>query len=291
MSINQVLSELNTRTLHIDKLSPRKQIFRIQEIRGDKRLSNVDLIWTQSGVNCCMAVNCGWFYGYQSMEIPCKGQRGAKTSHDPIFIDNSYTRYDHEKHRQIVMDERPKYATVRDVMTPKQCAEAGIRYYPPRQIKKWADDLSQYADNVIIVPKHKKAMDLFPPDKYMVGYSIPSSYGGCPIPITHFKDYRIHLLGGSPSMQIAYFGEMPDNVVSLDNNSLHKMAVYGRIWLLTGEAVSLSDLTIVGYQTHPGFTEVSNTRFICCAISIGNFAAFFRKKYIETISQGGHIEY
>lgn len=250
----------------------------VTKAKGDKRLSAVDLIYTVAhfgpqpiGVMCCIAVKMGWMYGFQSTTIrePCHASV-LMGGHWPGFIDNDYFRYDHGLHLATVEKWRPKYCTVRDVMTREQCEKEGIEYYSLDQILRWAEELEAYAENVIVIPKFDCLADI--PDKYMLGYSIPTSHGGTPLPIQAFAGRRVHLLGGSPNKQIAYWQELPDDVVSLDNNYLLKMAAYGQCWMPDGTTKRLSDL---------GLGRIPRHLYVALAINLGNFAAYFQKQAPE----------
>lgn len=69
-----------------------------------------------------------------------------------MFVDNEFKKYNHQKHVSAVKELKPKYATVRDAMTIEQCKQARIDYYPLEQILNWAEELSEYAENVIVIP-------------------------------------------------------------------------------------------------------------------------------------------
>ena len=78
-----------------------------------------------------------------------------------------------------------------------------------------------------------------------------------------------------------YWSEMPDNVVSLDNNSLHLASTKGQFWTVTGESYSLQDLMIKGQKYSPedlGFTSFVNVQKVALAISLGSVATYFKKE-------------
>jgi hypothetical protein len=125
----------------------------------------------------------------------------------------------------------------------------------------------------------------------MLGYSVPTSYGGTEIPIKKFQGRKVHLLGGSPNSQIACWSDIPDSVVSLDNNYLFKTAYKGQAWLLNGETIKLGELNTAknikkGIPSKEiGFDDALYTSMICLAISLTNFSTFWRKKQIENIEE------
>lgn len=285
-TIFDILETLKEETLDISTLSPRVQHKVLLDNQGDPRLSKVDLIWTQTRVWCCQAVIAGWEYGFRSGHGYCKYAETERTAaHYPVFVDNDYENYVHRVHLAAVKQFRPRYATVRDIMSKEQCQEAGISYFSMDRIMDWAEELSEYSDNVIIIPKIPVIDKI--PEKYILGYSVPTSYGGTPLPTEAFKGRRVHLLGGSPNRQIAYWSKLKDEVVSIDNNYIHKMGVKGNLWLLDGRSVSLNQLNEeknarLGIPPSViGFGDMQNIINVCVAISLGNFATYWRRKAIS----------
>lgn len=194
--------------------------------------------------------------------------------HEVIFIDNDYFHYDHALHLEAVKRYRPKYATVRDLMTSSQCQQAGIPYYSFEQVMDWAAELAEYAHNVIVIPKYDCLERI--PAQYVLGYSIPTSHGGTPMPFAMFQGRPIHLLGGSPSKQIAYWQADPADVVSIDNNYILKAARYGQAWCADGQDRSITEL---------GFGAVTTPLYLALVISLTNFAAFFQRSGVRTMSE------
>jgi hypothetical protein len=230
----------------------------------------------------------GWEYGICSTNQVCRytEDSSSKYSHAPVFVDNPYERYDHETHLSEVKKYHPRYATVRDIMTQEQCAEADIEYFSFEQILDWGEELREYTDNVILIPKYDVLGKI--PDHFMLGYSIPTSYGGTPIDIKRFDGRRVHLLGGSPNKQIAYLSQIPDSVVSLDNNYLSKIAARGQMWLVNGMSASLKELNLsnknkIISSEEIGFDRLNNVMNICLAISLTSFATYFRREYVNQI--------
>ena len=94
-------------------------------------------------------------------------------------------------------------------------------------ILREAEELEKYADHVIIVPKDKKLignLDKLIPEKYLLGYSVPTKYGGTEIPPSEFSR-PTHLLGGRPDTQRNLAGEI--NVYSFDCNRFTLDASFG----------------------------------------------------------------
>lgn len=174
------------------------------------------------------------------------------------FVDNGYRSYDHAVHLGVVADLKPKYATVRDIMTRDQCEAAGIAYYSLDQVLRWAEELEQHAQHVIVIPKYDCLADI--PERYVLGYSVPTSHGGTPMPVERFRGRRVHLLGGSWKAQLSYLALLGEDVVSLDFNMTTKLASYGIFVYPDGSSSTLSDIGI----------DTNDHRFIASAISFGH---------------------
>lgn len=157
------------------------------------------------------------------------------------FIDNEWHGYDHGRHLAFVARYRPKYTTVRDYLSPRAAKAAGVTYYSLDQILAWADELSEYAANVIVIPKEPVVDEI--PERFMLGYSVPSTYGGTPLPIEMFTGRRLHLLGGSWRRQLPLLRKMGDDIVSIDFNAAHLAAKNGSVILPNGDSKPLEDIT------------------------------------------------
>lgn len=208
--------------------------------------------------------------GIQSSESYLKGSK-TELLYSPGFIDNDYYKYRHQMHLAVVAKYLPKYATVRDIMDETQCEIAGIEYYPLEQILEWAEEINQYAENVILIPKYDCLDKL--PEKFVLGYSIPTSHGATPLPISAFKGRKIHLLGGSWKYQLAHLEEMGDDVVSADNNYEFKIAKYGQYTDPEGNAKQLSET--IGFN-------VTNPMITSLALSIGAIGTKLKEIYTPT---------
>jgi hypothetical protein len=219
---------------------------------------------------CCLAVRSGLQYGIQST-----GSGGVCVLHDKMrghevaFIDNDYFNYDHDIHVEAIEKWRPKYATVCDVMTREQCAKDEIAFYELEQILEWAEELSEHAENVIVIPKWD-CIDRIP-EKFMLGFSVPTSHGGTPLPTSAFEGRRVHLLGGSWSAQLAHMAALGDDVVSIDNNYIFNMARFGQFTRPDGTTAQVAQDLDMGYATNP--------RWIALAISFGAIGAKVNELY------------
>ncbi|MGB1284904.1 MAG: DUF6610 family protein [Aggregatilineales bacterium] len=237
---------------------------------------NLDMIYTlqMADCTCCLAVQAGLKYGIQSATYrlcPYCGELSGR--HKVTFIDNDYFNYQHDVHLKAIQELTPKYATVCDVMTPVQCKQAGIEHYSFDQILDWAEELDQYAENVIIIPKYDCLEQI--PDKFMLGYSVPTSHGGTPLPPEAFTGRRVHLLGGSWKAQLAHMAILGDDVVSVDNNYILKQAQFGSFVYPDGESGQLTgDLNI---------PRIRNPRYVALAISFGHIAAKLNELYPQAV--------
>lgn len=132
------------------------------------------------------------------------------------FIDIDWKNYCFEKHIDAVIKTSPLYTVAKDIIDIKEVDE--ILYQ--------ADQLSNYAENVILVPKDCKLKNMLNnlPHKYLLGYSVPTKYGGTEISTSHFQR-PVHLLGGRPDIQRKLANEM--QVISFDCNRFTIDAKFG----------------------------------------------------------------
>ena len=218
--------------------------------------------WNSGSGECCVAVRAGFKFGIQSRSNTVNAicTEHDQPPHKVVFVDNDYFQYDQALHVRIVELFRPKYATVRDIMTQAQCQAAKIAYYPLDQILDWAAEIEQYAENVILIPKYD-CMDKIP-ERHMLGYSVPTSHGGTPLSVDLFRGRRVHLLGGSWKAQLAHLAALGDDVVSIDNNYIQKTANYGQFCYPDGRMGSAADF--IG-----GDPWLTNPREVAFALSVG----------------------
>lgn len=74
----------------------------------------------------------------------------------------------------------------------------------------------------------------------VIGYSIPTKFGGTTVPIWELQGRLVHLLGGSPHRQMREYESMRAfcDVVSADGNMAQKMAVrHNRFWVSASRSV------------------------------------------------------
>lgn len=181
------------------------------------------------------------------------------------FVDNAWDDYDHSVHidylaRCAEVVGRPKYATVRDMVTKKQAAQMGVKHYTIDQTLRMAEDVARYVEHPILIPKYPKALDEAPAE-YVLGYSVTSSYGATPLPAERFRGRQVHLLGGSWANQLRYLQLLGEDVVSLDFNQGMKLAAVGSYVLPDGGSASVTEL--------PGI-NVNNIYTVALALSMGH---------------------
>jgi hypothetical protein len=103
------------------------------------------------------------------------------------LIDIDWKNYDYGRHLAAVKQTNPILTCARDI-EDIDAIDSIIRE---------AEQLSRYCGRVILVPKDirlSSSIRSFIPLRYVIGYSVPTKYGGTQIPITSFEG-DIHLLG------------------------------------------------------------------------------------------------
>lgn len=229
----------------------------------------LDLIYCADAndLTCCLAMQAGWKYGFSSLtprknREPCHMTHFMGERHLPVFMDNDYTAYDHDWHVKKVAKHRPKYATVRDAMTKAQCSEAGIEFFSLSRVLEFADEVSEHAEEVIIIPKYDCLDEI--PERYILGYSVPSRHGNTPLAPEAFSGRRVHLLGGSWKQQMTHMAILGEDVVSIDHNQALLLATRFGQWIDgEGETHSLAGM---------GVGTLNNPRYAALALSLGCIA-------------------
>lgn len=229
-----------------------------KELKINPRKLPLDFIFTIEAHNpmILIAKMSGLLWGFQSMKTYLKDDFTLPMKLS--FIDNQYFEYNHEIHVACVKKFKPKYATTRDIMSERQCEQMKIPYYSLEQILEHAAELEQYAENVILIPKYDCIDQI--PERYVLGYSVPSSHGSTPLPLELFRGRRVHLLGGSWKNQLGYLSFLGDDVVSIDNNYIHKISEFGQFVMPDGDTKTLDE--VIDFR-------VTNHMAVAIAISMG----------------------
>lgn len=133
------------------------------------------------------------------------------------FLDIDWKNYDFVRHLDAAAEKRPRITIARDI----ECI------FQMDSILKEAERLSEFSTHVALVPKdpllNGRLTELIP-HNYILGYSVPTKYGGTEVSIESF-DRPVHLLGGRPDVQ-RRLGAILD-VFSLDCNRFTLDARFG----------------------------------------------------------------
>lgn len=185
------------------------------------------------------------------------------------FIDNDFKAYDHRTHLSVVRVLRPRYATVRDLMTPEQCQRDGIEWFSFEQIMTWTAEIAEYTKNVIVIPKYDCIDEIYNFDsdmarKIILGYSVETGYGGTPVSVSRFSGRPVHLLGGRFDKQMEKLNQLNGDVVSIDFNQINLIAKHGDYITPDGRRHTLANNRL-------GF--VQRNRVACLALSLNAIKA------------------
>jgi hypothetical protein len=159
-----------------------------------------------------IAKRYGWLPGARYTNL-----RDVRTFDRLGFLDIDWTRYDFNRHLCAARSTRPLYTVARDI--------DDRRHLWP--VIDQAHALAEYADTVIIVPKDPRLaehLDELIPREFILGFSVPSRYGGTSIPPDCFRR-PVHLLGGRPDLQRRLAERM--SVISFDCNRFTLDAAFG----------------------------------------------------------------
>lgn len=133
------------------------------------------------------------------------------------FLDIDWKNYCFQKHLEAAKATNPYLTVARDVEEKTSLDDILFE----------AEVLARFAENVIIVPKCRAiedVLDVVIPPQYILGFSVPTRYGGTTIPPEAFNR-PVHLLGGRPDVQRRLAELMP--VVSFDCNRFTLDARFG----------------------------------------------------------------
>lgn len=158
-----------------------------------------------------LAVDRGWLPGARYTNL-----RDVRDFSHLGFLDIDWQHYSFEAHLKATKATKPHMTVARDVESVGDLDETIRQAYA----------LASYADHVAIVPKDPAMAGLMHriPKSFLLGYSVPTKYGGTTISPSAFK-HRVHLLGGRPDEQRRLAELMP--VVSVDCNRFTLDAGFG----------------------------------------------------------------
>ncbi len=155
-----------------------------------------------------IAIAAGFAYGCRSDYRP---------SHPVAFADLDWHAPNLEQHATFVREHAPRFAVAPDVLALGDLP-ATLRY---------AERLAEHAARVLIVPKVAGVMAALPREPWlMIGYSVPSRYGGADaLLLSELAGWDVHLLGGTPAQQLTLAPYL--DVVSADGSAATKAARWG----------------------------------------------------------------
>lgn len=159
------------------------------------------------------AVSLGWRYG----------ARLPATVYQPVwFADQDWKAPDLDRYAAAVAEHRPEVCTVLDWEHPEQLPE----------VLAWAEAVAPHVARVVVIPKVPGEVGRVPEvvggKPVVLGFSVPTSYGGTPCGVWEFGRRPVHLLGGSPQEQMRLARYL--NAVSADGNMMAQQARKGRFW-------------------------------------------------------------
>lgn len=174
-----------------------------------------DLIYCSAGDRrwAQIAIDAGFLYGAQ---LP------NTIYHKPYFVDQNWRNPVRDKYMQALEQYRPHLATVLDLEQHDQLDE----------VLSWADEATQWAEVVIIIPKAQGIVSSIPRQmngkEVRLGYSVPTKFSGTELPVWDFVGWTVHLLGGTPQAQMRLSNYL--DVRSADGNAARKAAMLGTEW-------------------------------------------------------------
>lgn len=158
-----------------------------------------------------IAVDAGFLYGVRGRQAPCL---------PPMFLDLDWRRPDFPAHLQRCRRWWPRYAVAGDA---EDDAQLGTVLDQARILRAVG------VPEVIVVPKAPGMVEDIPED-YVVGLSVPTSFGATQAPYWEYLGRRVHLLGGPPGAQLRLRALLGPAVVSADGNSHLAAARRGTVW-------------------------------------------------------------
>jgi hypothetical protein len=133
------------------------------------------------------------------------------------FLDIHWKKYCFSKHVAAARITRPYMTVARDIECMSQLSS----------IIAEARELLKFSTKVIVVPKDIRLegqIESVIPAEFVLGYSVPTRYGGTKIHTDAFQR-NVHLLGGRPDVQRKLAHQMP--VISFDCNRFTLDAGFG----------------------------------------------------------------
>jgi hypothetical protein len=159
-----------------------------------------------------IAVSHGWLPGARYTNL-----RDVKRFRKLGFLDIDWKRYDFYRHLETASIARPLMTVACEVEHRRDL----------KRIVDQAYRLLEFCKYVVVVPKDillESKLSSSIPREFLLGFSVPSRYGGTRLSPHSFKR-PVHLLGGRPDIQRALAELMP--VFSIDANRFTLDAAFG----------------------------------------------------------------
>jgi len=139
------------------------------------------------------------------------------------FIDQNWKKPNFISYAKFIEKYKPTMASVIDITDNATLLES----------LAWAEAIAPFVDYIILIPK----ISVYIPaqlygKEVVLGYSVPTKYGGTYIDDKYFDKHKVHLLGGSPHVQLGYRGRF--NIFSVDVNYHGMMATKFRHYWTNG---------------------------------------------------------
>ena len=160
-----------------------------------------------------IARRLGWLPGARYTNL-----RDIRRERKIGLIDVDWKSYSFERHLAAVREVRPILTIAKDVEDRTEL----------RAILRQAEELERWCRYVVVVPKDPALSNhllRLIPSRFILGYSVPTSYGATEIPVEFFGRRRVHLLGGRPDFQFDLARRL--NVFSFDGNRITLDAQFG----------------------------------------------------------------
>ncbi|NMC35341.1 MAG: hypothetical protein GYA36_23215 [Veillonellaceae bacterium] len=165
-----------------------------------------------------IAIDAGFHYGAQ---LP-----GTVYLSPLWFADQNWKRPNRDKYMKALARYKPYMASVLDWEHEEQLND----------ILDWAHEAAQFVETIMLIPKVMGGISKLPRTitnkPVVLGYSVPTRFGGTQLPMWAFDGWPIHLLGGTPHKQIElwHYFSLRAEVYSVDGNYHQKMAMWCQFW-------------------------------------------------------------
>jgi hypothetical protein len=132
------------------------------------------------------------------------------------LLDIDWKKPDWKRHLAVARQERPWLVAVPDVERLEQVPA----------VLAHAEEIAPHCDRILVIPKAEGVIESLPREiggkLVVLGYSVPTKYGGTSLWLGDFTGWPVHLLGGSPRKQRQLCDYL--HVVSTDGNMAWKIA-------------------------------------------------------------------